>query len=532
MEVDRLLRDLGKFGKWQILINPKFPGYQPAHRCKIPTNSSLDDWIPHDDSSSNSHGMNATQWSKCEMYVNASVNNETSECLDGWEYEDEEIGDGLLTIVSQWDLVCTRDFLVQTSQVVLVLGIMCGSIAITIISDRFGRKPVFITCQMLLVLFGSLSALMPNIHWFIVSKFFIGLVEHGVTMIGFVLMYELFTVDERTFLGLIGGNFWGFACALMPIFAYFIKNWTYFQLFISLIPLTFIPLFWHVCTLFPESVHWLYANDRMDEVNEVLKSAARMNKVAAPLVNVSNKVTTKEMKDQKFLREEKLFVPSSVEHRAVRYTMADLFRNATMLKHLSICVVAWTSCTLVYYGLTWSTAQLSGTRYWNAFFNGLVEMPAYTLSYFIVIRFGRRNPMATFFLIDGSKASMWVTALNLIGKFGITGAFGISFIYVGELFPTNLRIFQMLKCCRSQAMGLCCLFGRIGLLAATFSTYIATTHPILTSFTFAILSILAAILLLLLPETIERPLPETIEEIEDWKYNNPQHKILGSFEKI
>ena len=42
--------------------------------------------------------------------------------------------------------------------------------------------------------------------------------------------------------------------------------------------------------------------------------------------------------------------------------------------------------TLVYYGLTLSTAQIGGNRFWNAFFNGFVEGPAYISSYFCLMR--------------------------------------------------------------------------------------------------------------------------------------------------
>lgn len=42
--------------------------------------------------------------------------------------------------------------------------------------------------------------------------------------------------------------------------------------------------------------------------------------------------------------------------------------------------------TLVYYGLLLSTHQLAGNRYLNFFLSGLVEIPAYTLSYFALIK--------------------------------------------------------------------------------------------------------------------------------------------------
>lgn len=42
------------------------------------------------------------------------------------------------------------------------------------------------------------------------------------------------------------------------------------------------------------------------------------------------------------------------------------------------------------------------------------------------------------FLGDVSLVPLRLT-FNMIGKFGITGAFGIVFLYAPEIFPTTLR---------------------------------------------------------------------------------------------
>jgi len=42
--------------------------------------------------------------------------------------------------------------------------------------------------------------------------------------------------------------------------------------------------------------------------------------------------------------------------------------------------------TLVYFGLSLSAGELAGDRYVNNFISGVVEIPAYTLSFFIIRR--------------------------------------------------------------------------------------------------------------------------------------------------
>ena len=42
--------------------------------------------------------------------------------------------------------------------------------------------------------------------------------------------------------------------------------------------------------------------------------------------------------------------------------------------------------TLVYYGLSFSASDLGGNVYINNFLSGVVEIPAYTISFFILGR--------------------------------------------------------------------------------------------------------------------------------------------------
>ena len=41
----------------------------------------------------------------------------------------------------------------------------------------------------------------------------------------------------------------------------------------------------------------------------------------------------------------------------------------------------------------------------------------------------------------------------LLGKFGAAAAFCLIYLYIAELYPTNIR---------GTALGLCCMFARIG----------------------------------------------------------------------
>ena len=72
----------------------------------------------------------------------------------------------------------------------------------------------------------------------------------GLLLSGFVMACELFAAKNRTFAGIMIENFWSIATCLMALLAFFIRNWVYLQLVISLFGLFTIPLFWYVlCSL-------------------------------------------------------------------------------------------------------------------------------------------------------------------------------------------------------------------------------------------------------------------------------------------
>ena len=77
----------------------------------------------------------------------------------------------------QWDLVCDKNYLVETSQSVFNFGVMVGAIIFTSMSDRLGRKPIHLACQYTMLVIGIVIAFAPNYITFVVLRFFLGAVR-------------------------------------------------------------------------------------------------------------------------------------------------------------------------------------------------------------------------------------------------------------------------------------------------------------------------------------------------------------------
>ncbi len=66
---------------------------------------------------------------------------------------------------------------------------------------------------------------------------------------------------------------WAFGYAILPLIAYYIPQWTWLHLVVSLPTLLFIPLTF----LIPESPRWLLSQGRLEEAEEILRGAVRIN---------------------------------------------------------------------------------------------------------------------------------------------------------------------------------------------------------------------------------------------------------------
>ena len=79
--------------------------------------------------------------------------------------------------IFQWDLVCDKAYLIETSQTVMVIGVLVGAIVFTTLSDNFGRKPIFLFSQCAMVVVGVTTAFINNYYAFTVLRLFAGALQ-------------------------------------------------------------------------------------------------------------------------------------------------------------------------------------------------------------------------------------------------------------------------------------------------------------------------------------------------------------------
>ncbi|CAK1555148.1 unnamed protein product [Leptosia nina] len=414
------------------------------------------------------------------------------------------------TIVSSvpttWNLICNKRHLGSLSQSVLQVGILFGSLAYGHISDRYGRRPATLLALMSQILFVSASALVPYLWMFIVCRFLIGFSVGGTLICCYVIVMELSGMTFRPYLTGLIETAYTLAYITLPIIAYFVRDWKYLQLSIS-IPWVFVLLYYN---FLPESPRWLITMGRHEEAVKVLTYIAKKNN--RPTENIK----------------------SIVEKEALHYTKGkgnvgsylDLFKTPKMRLYTLLNGMVWLCCSHTFFGINQYIGRLEGNLYVNVFISAVSLIPGLILVVLASIYLSRKIALILSFTAAGLTllvfifipSSMTYTILGfaIVGQIEIYMAFILTYLYTSEVFPTMLR---------NSAMGFVSMCARIGGFIAPFVVNLEA-DPWVSVLIFSAVSFLAGFMCLPLRETKNTVLLNTIEELEG--RTKPKAQNLGS----
>lgn len=146
-----------------------------------------------------------------------------------------------------------------------------------------------------------------------------------------------------------------------------------------------------------------------------------------------------------------------------------IFRSRTLVLRLLNCCIVWIVCTKLFFGLTYSSAQIQGdnNKYLSFILVVCAKMPAAICTYNLLDRMGRRTTLCTGLIIVGlttvATALIPVDQTLLIRICFFTGMLSIAvslstlFIYTAEMWPTSTR---------NTLLNFCATTGRIGAVLA------------------------------------------------------------------
>uniref|UniRef100_A0A1I7SIW3 MFS domain-containing protein n=1 Tax=Bursaphelenchus xylophilus TaxID=6326 RepID=A0A1I7SIW3_BURXY len=231
-------------------------------------------------------------------------------------------------------------------------------------------------------------------------------------------------------------------CIISPL-AYLIPYWRHLVVVASF-PSCVLGVFYYFTI--PESYHYMVSKGKSKDLSNWLKNLNRFKKETELSAEI---LISEHMKHQKSDgSEDKNFFVQLISHKRILF-------YTFVLSYLWVCD------TFVYYGLSLFSTELAGNKFWNYILSGLIELPSYAVSPYLLNKIGRRLfvSLSHFLAAFSFLGTIFVESptvsllLWLTGKFGISCAFTCLFVYASEVFPTNLR---------SGCIGACEVLARLG----------------------------------------------------------------------
>ncbi|XP_036943084.1 solute carrier family 22 member 16 isoform X1 [Acanthopagrus latus] len=422
-------------------------------------------------------------------------------CDKNFIYDHSEV---YQSIVTDWDLVCEREWLAKLCQPTFMLGVLIGALVFGDIADRVGRVRIMMFTSLCQFVLGVSVAFSGNYYIFIVLRFLLAMVSSGYLVVVFVYVTEFTGIKVRTWTSMHVHAAFAVGIMVVALTGYLVRVWWIYQIILSTCTSPFLLFCWK----FPETPFYLIAKGRYKEAETLLETIARFNGLDYRL-KVEDLLEPENGKALLDGGEERPPQPEK------KLSILDLFGSWRMAGRTCTVWAIWFIGSLGYYVFSLGSVNLGGNQYINLFLAGAVEIPSYLVGCFAMDRIGRKRTCAPALLLAGVACMLIIAvpadieilaiALCMTGKFAIAIAFGLIYLYSCELYPTIVR---------SLAVGSGSMMCRVGSVVAPFCVYLADVWVYLPQLIVGILAFIIGVLTLLLPETLGKPLTTTLEEAE------------------
>lgn len=400
-------------------------------------------------------------------------------------------------IVGEWGLGAAEKSVLTSSA---IIGSFIGAVTLGNLTDRFGRKAMYIIDLLAFVLFAALTAFAPGLWWLVVFRFLLGIGIGADYPISATLVSEFAPKKGRGKLSTSLGAMW-FVGAVV---AYLVGLLTLPLGDVAwramlLIGAVFALIVFVFRVTLPESPRWLVAHGRFEEAQDVVE-----------------KITGVRPSHDEV--EEEAARPAHAAARTSRWS--SLFTGRQRNRTLFVCGF-WFCYATAYYGISMYTPTIlapftQGNQVAVIVGSGIVAVLGLIGSLIgmnLVDTWGRRPLIITSFA--GLTAALVVLALTvnpqlvfLIVLFSIAVLFAnsgggiLNFVYPTELFPTELR---------ATGSGLATSVSRIGSIlgVVAFPNMVAAWGNNAALWVFAAVGLAGLLICLFMaPETKNRGLEE------------------------
>lgn len=355
--------------------------------------------------------------------------------IDG--YDMISYGTVIVSLMGEWKM---NPVIAGTLGSMALVGMLVGGLVISPLADRFGRRPVMITCVSAASVFSLSCAFTTGPIQLGAARFIVGMFLGALVPNVVALISEFSPRASKALLVTLVSSFYGAGGVAAAVFAINVEPlWTWRGVFyMAGLPLLLVPV---LVKVLPESPEFLAINGQQDRLIGVLKKVD-------PSSDLADVVAT----------------PRATLPKA---RVAQLLTRGNVLNSLLIWIF-FAMCMLLSYGLnTWLPKLMQAAGYelrsalWTLVVLNIGGMAGAIFGGWLADRWNFRNTLVTYFVaaslsMVGLSFHPDVVILNLlllIAGGATIGALAIVHAFAVEFYPTEVR---------STGVGWAAGMGRIG----------------------------------------------------------------------
>ena len=272
------------------------------------------------------------------------------------------------SIVTEFDLICSKAYLSTLSNSLFFACGAIGSIVAGFVGDKYGRKYPSCVIIFVLAITGLVSGFVQNVWVFIILRGLIGALFYSLNNLAFILFVEIIVPRYRGIASIAFLISSSVSIVLLSIIASEVQEWRKLVLYTSLPTFTvaFASLFVY------RSPRWLLPRSPA-KAKQILMKIAAFNKISLG----------------KFDIEQHEDIRDDPKHQ---YSYKDMF---TLSPKAFLIILAqfllWSLGHLLYFAIGYESALLGGNIYLNLIYVFLADIPGYLILAFINRYFGHRT---------------------------------------------------------------------------------------------------------------------------------------------
>jgi putative MFS transporter len=307
-----------------------------------------------------------------------------------------------------------------------LFGMFLGAALSGVVADRFGRRAVFTWTLLAYSLLTGLSAFAWSAASLAAIRFLAGLGLGGELPVASTLVSEFAPAERRGRTVVLLESFWAYGTVIAALIGATVvplhEGWR-IALLIGTLPALYVFV---IRRAIPESPRWLLAQGRIAEARKVAERAG--------------------------------IVAETPQAAPVRATLAELFSRSLAQRTVMLWLL-WIALVVSYYGIfTWLPSLLA-TKGFSVrealalnFAIAIFQIPGYYAAAALVERLGRKPTLVAFlicaaigsFFFAGATLAAQPSVAAVIGwgaviAFFNLGAWGVTYTYTPELYPTAVR---------------------------------------------------------------------------------------------